>query len=419
MLLEFRIRNAKSFHNEAILDFKASGIDEHSEHVFERNGNTVLPLVAIYGANASGKTNLVSAFCEMCEFIRTSVELKDEIQKYFFGFSTFIYDSETYSQPIEFEVTVSTDYDYRYGFSVISNASVMTEYLEFRKSPKGSFLTIFERKNGEPLKIGKSSFIGTEEKKELLFISSFIREKELLLTMLGRRQQTGKQSSLLRYTRLYKWFTSVEECPECTNRKLNYLVAHEGTPLYQTFQNEAEVENFVKFVQRADPTIVSLSLENKEDEIGQSQEQGKRLLTHRRLVNYDEELASLPTILESSGTKYIMKAYPVIRQTLLSGGLLVADEIDRSLHPSLLLDIINLFTNAETNPNHAQLLCTMHNVIIMDRRFLRRDEIWFIEKNKEGESALYSLADYNDVRNDADFCKNYILGKYGAVPEKI
>jgi len=89
------------------------------------------------------------------------------------------------------------------------------------------------------------------------------------------------------------------------------------------------------------------------------------------------------------------------------------------LHPSLLLDIINLFTNPETNPKHAQLICTMHNVILMDRRFLRRDEIWFVEKSKEGESVLYSLADYSDVRNDADFCKNYILGKYGAVPEKL
>jgi len=420
MLLQFRIKNAKSFRNEAILDFTASGISEHTEHVFEQNRNSVLPLVAVYGANASGKTNLVSSFCDMCDFIRTSVELKDEGQKYFFLFSSFIYDTETFGQPIEFEVTVSTDFDYSYGFSVASNASVISEYLEFRKTPKGRFLPIFKREVGEPLKIGKSNLIGSDERKELTFVAGFIRDKELLLTMLGRRQQTAKQSSLSRYARLYEWFSSVEECPECTNRKLNSLVAHEGTPLFEVFQNEAEINEFIKFVQRADPTIVSLSLENKkEEDLGRNKEEGKRLLSHRHILNYEEGETTLPTILESSGTKYIMSAYPIIRKTLLHGGLLAADEIDRSLHPSLLLDIINLFTDPETNPKHAQLLCTMHNVILMDRRFLRRDEIWFVEKNKEGESVLYSLADYNDVRNDADFCKNYILGKYGAVPEKM
>ena len=417
MLLQFRVNNVKSFHDEAILDFTASNIDEHSSHVFEKNGNIILPLVAVYGANAAGKTNLLSAFNEMCEFIKTSTDYNEDFQKYFFLFSNFIYDTTKYSAPIEFEVTLTLDCDYRYGFSVSEYSEIETEYLEFRKSPNGVFFTIFDRKKGERVQIGKSNMISKDERKQLLFIIDFIREKELLLTMLGRRQRNSKLGPLFRYALLYQWFSNVQSCPECALRDKNYIVAAENTPLFEIFSNKETLSNYLGFVQRADPTIINLSLEN-EDEVDPTSSNPKRLIAHRRLINLDDVNGevTLPTFLDSSGTKYIMQAYPIILQTLQNGGVLVADEIDRSLHPSLLLDVINLFTSPDTNPNHAQLLCTMHNVIIMDKRFMRRDEIWFVEKNSSGESSIYSLADYNDVRNDADFCKNYILGRYGAVP---
>jgi len=417
MLLQFRINNVKSFHDEAILDFTASNIDEHSSHVLEKNGNAILPLVAVYGANAAGKTNLLSSFTQMCDFISTSTDYNEDFQKYFFLFSSFIYDTTKYKAPIEFEVTLALDYDYRYGFSVSDDSEIETEYLEFRKSPNGVFFTIFERKKGEKIQIGKSNLIGKEERKQLLFVIDFIREKELLLTMLGRRQRNPKFGALFRYAALYQWFTAVQSCPECTLRDKNYIVAAENTPLFDIFSDKEALNNFLGFVQKADPTILNLSLES-EDEVDPTSGNPRRLLAHRRLINLSESIEdiTLPTFLDSSGTKYIMQAYPAILLTLQNGGVLVADEIDRSLHPSLLLDVINLFTNPDTNPNHAQLLCTMHNVVIMDKRFMRRDEIWFVEKNSSGESSVYSLADYNDVRNDADFCKNYILGRYGAVP---
>ncbi|HWQ97282.1 MAG TPA: ATP-binding protein [Clostridia bacterium] len=407
----------KSFHDEAILDFVASNIDEHGSHVFEKNNNSILPLVAIYGANAAGKTNLLSAFTEMCEFIKTSTDYNEDFQKYFFLFSSFIYDTTKFKAPLEFEVTMALDYDYRYGFSVSENSEIETEYLELRKSPNGVFFTIFDRKKGEKVQLGKTSIISKEEKKQVSFVVDFIREKELLLTMLGRRQRNSKFGSLSRYAALYQWFSDVQSCPECIVRDKNYIVAAENTPLFDIFSDKEALKSYLGFVQKADPTIINLSLES-EDEVDPTNSNPRRLLAHRRFINLDESIGdvTLPTFLDSSGTQYIMQAYPIILQALQNGGVLVADEIDRSLHPSLLLDVINLFTNPETNPNHAQLICTMHNVIIMDKRFMRRDEIWFVEKNSSGESSVYSLADYNDVRNDADFCKNYILGRYGAVP---
>lgn len=419
MLLQFRIKNVRSFHDEAILDFTATGINEHEEHVRLKNRNKVLPIVATYGANAAGKTNLVSALYDMCDFIRTSVDSVEKEKELRFIFAPFIFQGEI--QPAEFEITIALDKDYRYGFSIDYEAKVLTEYLEYRKATNGAFFRIFEREVGQPIKISGASILADEEASQIKLLNNVIGEKELLLTMLGRRKGSPSNAVLSRYAKIYDWVSGVAECPECKNRKIDLLFARENTQLSAMFSEGRAVNEYLKFVQKADPTIYDIRLE-KENERETRKELGQQVLTNRR-VDDDKPHLELPTILESSGTLYIMRTYPVIHQVLKTGGLLVADEIDRSLHPMLLLDIINLFTNPETNPNNAQLLCTMHNVIVMNRRVLRRDEIWFVEKNGKGESSLYSLADFkvnNDksVRNDADFCKNYILGMYGAIPER-
>lgn len=417
MLLQFRVKNVKSFREEAILDFTAAKINEHAEHTFLKNKNTILPLVAIYGANASGKSNLLNAFIEMCEFISTSVEYGGDKKNYSFVLSPFFYSTKTFNNPSEFESIVAMDIDYRYGFSINPDGKVVTEYLEFRKTPKGTFLSIFQREKQE-FEFGTSSILSADEVKELKFTSEFIRDTELMLTMLGRRQKSTSTKTSYRYAQLYEWYSACAECPECNNRKRDIMYVKEDTPLYKMF-NDDSIDDFVGFVKKADPTITGLALEVEDDKKDPQNDRGARMIMCRYGFD-DDKYLNLPTLFESSGTRYILRAYPVINHVLKSGGLLIADEIDRSLHPVLLLDIINLFTNPESNPKHAQLLCTMHNAIIMDKRFLRRDEIWFVEKDEKGESTIYSLADFrvNDatVRNDADFCKNYILGMYGAVP---
>ena len=420
MLLQFRVKNVKSFRDEAILDFTAAGITEHENHVREKNGNKLLPLVAIYGANASGKTNIVSALNDMCEFIRTSIDSSESRNNYRFVFMPFIYNPDTYKEPCEFEVTVSLDKTYRYGFTIDNESLILSEYLEFQKTVNGKFFTVYERKNHSKFKIGTSKWLSEIEKDEMRYISSYIGENELILTVLGRRQKSSSTGALSRYSKLYEWFSRAAQCPECLNWDFDIIEVRENTPISSMFTRGSASKEYINFVRKADPTITGMRLENDNEE-EPKKEVGRQLLTYR-YIKECEQGVELPTILESSGTMYIMRTYPVIKQVLENGGLLVADEIDRSLHPILLLDVINLFTNPETNPNNAQLLCTMHNVVIMDRRFLRRDEIWFVERNENGESSLYSLADFEvgdkAVRKDADFCKNYILGRYGAVPEQ-
>ncbi|MCK5100346.1 MAG: ATP-binding protein [Desulfobacteraceae bacterium] len=119
---------------------------------------------------------------------------------------------------------------------------------------------------------------------------------------------------------------------------------------------------------------------------------------------------------ESDGSKKFFALIGPVLDSLKHGLVLVIDEIDARLHPSLCDLLIGLFNSKTTNKNHAQLIFATHNTLIMNRRMLRRDQIYFVEKDKYGESELYSLLDYKKVRSDASYDKDYLLGKYGAVP---
>ena len=134
-----------------------------------------------------------------------------------------------------------------------------------------------------------------------------------------------------------------------------------------------------------------------------------------------DEFASIPLEEESDGTLKMFALYPALQDTLESGGVLFVDELNARLHPLLVRGFLITFLNPETNPNHAQLVFTTHDSWQLSNNLLRRDEIWFTEKEHSGVSTLYSLADFVDedgakIRKDESYEKNYLLGKYGAIP---
>ena len=138
-------------------------------------------------------------------------------------------------------------------------------------------------------------------------------------------------------------------------------------------------------------------------------------------VQYDDDGRETQTVSfpfesnESEGTvKYFQLAYPII-DALDSGKRLVIDEIDSKMHPKLTSKIIELFNSKATNPHHAQLIFTIHDTNVLSARILRRDQVWFTQKDTYGATKLYSLADYK-VRNNASFEKEYLEGKYGGTP---
>ncbi len=132
------------------------------------------------------------------------------------------------------------------------------------------------------------------------------------------------------------------------------------------------------------------------------------------------ELKALPFYLESNGTRKMFYLFDFFMDALRNGMVLFVDELDAKLHPLLTRYIINLFHNSDTNKGNGQLIYSTHDTVNLNKETFRRDEIWFAEKNKDGISTIYSLADYkiNDVkvRNDATYNKDYLSGRYGAIP---
>lgn len=132
-------------------------------------------------------------------------------------------------------------------------------------------------------------------------------------------------------------------------------------------------------------------------------------------------MAEIPLSHESAGTLKMFSLYPKLHDVLENGGVFFVDELNARLHPLLIRNFILTFLNPETNKSHAQLIFTTHDTWQLTNQLLRRDEIWFTDKNKMGLSSLYSLADFVDedgshIRKDESYEKNYLLGKYGAIP---
>ena len=179
--------------------------------------------------------------------------------------------------------------------------------------------------------------------------------------------------------------------------------------------NLEERDNFNKFLADIDVGIKDIKIE---EEVTEEKKRYKAFSMH--LNNDTQKEEYLPLKEESDGTLKMISLYSDLKKCLNNGGTIFIDELDAKLHPLLSKYIVQIFHNKNTNPKDAQLIYTTHDVINLKKENFRRDEIWFVEKNKENVSELYSLVEYKventKVRNDASYDKDYLLGKYGALP---
>ena len=153
---------------------------------------------------------------------------------------------------------------------------------------------------------------------------------------------------------------------------------------------------------------------------GDSKEDAYTINSLHKKIDSDE-MAEIPLSLESAGTLKMFALYPELQDVLEKGSVFFVDELNARLHPLLVRNFILTFLNPEINKNHAQLVFTTHDTWQLSNQLLRRDEIWFVEKDMRGISTLYSLADFIDedgsrIRKDESYEKNYLIGKYGAIP---
>ena len=413
MLLQFNFKNFKSFRDDTALDLSATKISEYSERIATVGNEKILPVAAIFGANAHGKSNVLEALRYMHSYVIRSFafggDSEDKKSKSEFMKPTpFLFDETSKDSDCSFEVYfIDSEKDgaktYNYGFT-INQFGVNEEWLNYKsKSSRGNFKRILYR-NVVNKELDLSGIPSNSQENIKVAL-----ERETLAVSLGAKLKISK----LKHIR--DWF-------------INNSFADFGRPVENFFLSQLIPENFVedktvqdrvvKYFSSFDPSIVGFNVEVIKSDDNDEDDHVKIDSIHR-IVGSDKT-TSIPLQNESSGTLKMFALYPILQDVLETGGVFFIDELNARLHPLLVRTFLITFLNPEINKNHAQLVFTTHDSWQLSGNGLRRDEIWFTEKNEDGVSNLYSLADFVDdgvkIRKDENYEKNYLLGKYGAIP---
>ena len=394
MLCQFTVKNYKSIRDEVTFDMQAAAISEHEDRIIkDKDGEQYLPVSAIYGPNGGGKSNVLEALHTLAaKVLRPLYATADNDDRVFLQkkliIEPFAFSEETKNEPTEFEIFFRTETaEYRYILHVKRDV-VVYESLDRVKLDTGRRSALFERDEEIVLK-------GVFAK---LKISDELSATLPLLSYLGI---TYKKNEVVKD--VLEWF-------EYEIDFLNY-----GNPIEElrmAISNSDDVKQLMlDMIQEMDLDIVDFRVvEDENDRID--------VYTKHLVDGYETELNLLE---ESSGTKKLFGLMPFIAASLLTGTVLVIDELDAKIHPVLLRHIIMMFNDMSINKKKAQLIFTSHDLSTMNSEVFRRDEIWFVAKGNAQNSKLYSLVEFkNDkgesVRKDAKFDKQYLEGKYGADP---
>ena len=406
MLIQFRFQNYKSFRDDTILDLSATKITEHRDHVISSGNERLLPAAAIFGANASGKSNLIGALRFMADYVTDSFLYGGDSGKEKVGqprCTPFLLDSASDGTESSFEVYFTTDEahgekTYNYGFTLWHHR-VLEEWLNIKAKTARSFRKIFYRSPEELTLEGISP-----KQQENIYLSL---EKEVLVVSLGAKLRID----ILKTVR--DWFYSLSFADFGDPEENEFLSSRIPRGFSQSRTVQKKV---VSYLSAFDPSIVDFHVE-----VLRKDDQGELVQINAMHRTGDGRIISIPLQHESSGTLKMFALYPFLQDTLEEGSVLFIDELNARLHPLLVRNFLLTFLNPELNPKHAQIIFTTHDAWQLSNKLLRRDEIWFTEKEDNGVSSLYSLADFEDedgakIRKDENYEKNYLLGKYGAIP---
>ena len=399
MLIRFSFKNFKSFKNENCLDMEATSLKEHEYNVAKTENGEYLKVSAIYGANASGKTNVLQAF----DYMKKRILVSDDSKKNSPIDEENIYSFMINNDPIalEVEILAKNNKIYRYGFEVLKD-TIISEWLFEKRVNK--FYAIFERENNNvSMKPNKISDLVN------------IDERTLFLKIYSKIDRNNED-----FSNVYDWF-------------VNSMYLDLGNPNFERFINnrvslkilsdENYKKELLKFIKTFDSGIEGIRTTPDSIEAVKSNNGIIDIEVLHRGEN--GELKALPFYLESNGTRKMFHLFDFFMDALKNGMVLFVDELDAKLHPLLTRYIINLFHNSQTNIGNGQLIYSTHDMVNLNKETFRRDEIWFAEKDKDGVSEIYALSDYileddknagKKVRNDATYNKDYLTGRYGAIP---
>lgn len=388
MLLEFTVGNYLSFKDKKTLSLEASAITEFGENVIDRSNFKLLRSAVIYGANSSGKSNLINAFIKMRSVVTESATKTSTTE---IGIIPFLLSTETEELPSHFEILfIINSTRYRYGFEV-DNEIVHAEWL-FSYTGKKETELFTRIKNDLDVAKEFQEGIGLEER---------TRDNALFLSIVD--QFNGNIAK-----EIMEWFNGIFVVSGINHEHNSFMtMAFLKNPQFgdklKSFIEEFNL-GFNKLDLKEDSTSVK-TFHHKFDKNGE-------------IVGATE--FSLVTN-ESSGTNKLFDMTGHIWLGLYIGRLVVIDELDAKLHPLITQAIVKLFNSPKSNPNNGQLIFATHDTNLLNYGGFRRDQIYFTEKDQYEATDLYSLVEYKPINNqkirkDRRFEKDYIEGRYGAIP---
>ncbi len=397
MLVNFTFKNFRSFKNEMTLSMEAAPIQELSDAVVKSCDEELLPVAVMYGANSSGKSNVLKALKAMRDVLLNSVRLnpKDKLDA-----EPFSLDLTSGDEPTSFEIQFTlNDSRFRYGFDYTAEA-VIAEWL-YEKRPGEREFELFLR-SGNDFKISKTRFaegIGKQDATpgNRLFVS-------LVAQLNGKVSQT-----------ILDWFSNIEYISGMDGKE------YADKTLWMLYSNIYIADSIMRFFHESE-----LGLDEMVFTLDKSSDNPKlnAEVVHAIFNQNGEKVGSehFPIEkMESEGTKKMIEIAGPIFDAILNGKILIVDELDAKLHPFLTRKIISLFMDKGINSKGAQLIFATHDTNLLNIQYLRRDQIWFTEKDKSDSTDLYSLVEFRDdagnkVRNDRNIEKDYINGRFGAIP---
>jgi AAA15 family ATPase/GTPase len=376
MILEFRLGNIFSFRDEITLDLQAAKIQTEkgkalNGNLFDIAGGQALKSISIFGANASGKSNVIKGIIACIDMIRSSHTYNEGT---IFSVVPFKFDGYDQKPSSFFVRFIVNEIEYEYSFTM-TRTEILTEQLYYY--PKGRRSLVFSRDETKG-----------EDKKNIYEFKQVIKRPMDVAANTSRKSLFISRASQMDRDiakRVYRFFSE--------DIVLDYKES--AMPIENFIKNQKE--NILEILNTADSDIVDIKI------------QGNSLKTFHRsnpniAFDFDTE--------ESEGTKTLFQMMLSMIDIIRNGRTLLIDEIETSLHPHLVEYIINLFNNSV----NAQLIYTTHNTHLLNTDFQRRDQVYFVNKRIDGCSDLYSLYDFKDFRDTFDMEKAYLQGRFDAIP---
>lgn len=396
MLVNFSFKNFRSFRDEMTLSMEAANIQELSSALMQAGDSEMLPVAVMYGANSSGKSNVLKALKAMRDVLLHSVKLnpKDKLDA-----DPFMLDLTSLKEPTSFEIQfIIGESRYRYGFDY-TVSGIVAEWLYEKRVGEREF-ELFLRSRSE-FKISKTRFA------EGIGKDTATPDNRLFVSLVAQLNGKVAQSIL-------DWFSDIEYMSGMDGN------GYAGKTLEMLFLNQNGSEEIRNFFESANLGFSELDVDKDTLDAGKMKSE-----TVHRFYDADGNLAGVRNFqtekMESEGTKKMIEIAGPIFDAIMNGKILIVDELDAKLHPFLTRKIIGLFMDKSVNDKGAQLIFATHDTNLLNLQYLRRDQIWFTEKDKTDSTELYSLVEFRDeagkkVRNDRSIEKDYINGRFGAIP---